>query len=53
MGRLAEFDEVLGHIRAKRLSPVVDRVLPLSEVDASAVPYFSLLLVRRPDPAAP
>jgi NADPH:quinone reductase-like Zn-dependent oxidoreductase len=35
MGRLAEFDEVLHHIRAKRLAPVVDRVLPLSEARAA------------------
>lgn len=35
MGRLAEFDEVLGHIRAQRLHPVVDRVLPLAEARAA------------------
>ncbi|MEP7027207.1 MAG: zinc-binding dehydrogenase [Candidatus Eisenbacteria bacterium] len=35
MGRLAEFDEVLRHIRSGRLRPVVDRVLPLSEARAA------------------
>jgi NADPH:quinone reductase-like Zn-dependent oxidoreductase len=35
MGRLAEFDEVLKHIRAKRLKPVIDRVLPLREARAA------------------
>ena len=35
MGRLAEFDEVLRHIRAQKLAPVVDRVLPLSEARAA------------------
>ncbi len=35
MGRLAEFDEVLKHIRSGRLRPVVDRVLPLSEARAA------------------
>jgi NADPH:quinone reductase-like Zn-dependent oxidoreductase len=35
MGRLAEFDEVLRHIRAGRLKPVLDRVLPLSEARAA------------------
>jgi len=35
MGRIAEFDEVLSHVRAKRLSPVVDRVLPLAEARAA------------------
>jgi NADPH:quinone reductase-like Zn-dependent oxidoreductase len=31
MGRIAEFDEVLGHIRRGALKPVVDRALPLAE----------------------
>lgn len=35
MGRLAEFDEVLGHIRSGALRPVVDRVLPLGEARAA------------------
>jgi NADPH:quinone reductase-like Zn-dependent oxidoreductase len=35
MGRLAEFDEVLSHIRAQRLHPVVDRVLPLAQARAA------------------
>jgi NADPH:quinone reductase-like Zn-dependent oxidoreductase len=35
MGRLAEFDEVLQHIRAQKLAPVVDRVLPLVEARAA------------------
>ena len=35
MGRLAEFDEVLKHIRSGRLRPVVDRALPLSEARAA------------------
>ena len=35
MGRLAEFDEVLRHIRARRLKPVIDRVLPLAQARAA------------------
>jgi len=35
MGRLAEFDEVLKHIRARRLKPVIDRVLPLAQARAA------------------
>ena len=35
MGRLAEFDEVLKHIRSGRLRPVVDRVLPLADARAA------------------
>jgi len=35
MGRLAEFDEVLRHIAAGRLRPVVDRALPLGEARAA------------------
>jgi NADPH:quinone reductase-like Zn-dependent oxidoreductase len=35
MGRLAEFDEVLKHVRSGRLKPVLDRVLPLSEARAA------------------
>jgi NADPH:quinone reductase-like Zn-dependent oxidoreductase len=35
MGRIAEFDEVLKHIRSGRLKPVVDRVLPLREARAA------------------
>jgi NADPH:quinone reductase-like Zn-dependent oxidoreductase len=35
MGRLAEFDEVLRHITAGRLRPVVDRALPLGEARAA------------------
>ena len=35
MGRLAEFAEVLGHIRDGRLRPVVDRALPLAEARAA------------------
>jgi NADPH:quinone reductase-like Zn-dependent oxidoreductase len=35
MGRLAEFAEVLGHIRDRRLRPVVDRALPLGEARAA------------------
>jgi len=35
MGRLAEFDEVLKHIRAGRLKPVIDRVLPLRDARAA------------------
>ena len=31
VGRIAEFDEVLKHIRSGRLRPVVHRVLPLAE----------------------
>jgi NADPH:quinone reductase-like Zn-dependent oxidoreductase len=35
MGRLAEFDEVQKHIRARRLKPVIDRVLPLAQARAA------------------
>jgi NADPH:quinone reductase-like Zn-dependent oxidoreductase len=35
MGRLAEFDEVLKHVRSGRLKPVVDRVLPLQDARAA------------------
>jgi NADPH:quinone reductase-like Zn-dependent oxidoreductase len=35
MGRLAEFDEVLKHVRSGRLKPVLDRVLPLSGARAA------------------
>jgi NADPH:quinone reductase-like Zn-dependent oxidoreductase len=35
MGRLAEFDEVLKHIRSGRLRPVIDRALPLGEARAA------------------
>jgi NADPH:quinone reductase-like Zn-dependent oxidoreductase len=35
MGRLAEFDEVMKHIRSGRLRPVLDRVLPLGEARAA------------------
>ncbi len=35
MGRLGEFDDVLGHIAARKLRPVVDRVLPLREARAA------------------
>lgn len=35
MGRLGEFDEVLGHIRSGALRPVVDRALPLGEARAA------------------
>ena len=35
MGRLAEFDEVMKHVRAGRLRPVVDRALPLAEARAA------------------
>jgi NADPH:quinone reductase-like Zn-dependent oxidoreductase len=35
MGRLAEFDEVMKHIRGGRLRPVLDRVLPLGEARAA------------------
>jgi NADPH:quinone reductase-like Zn-dependent oxidoreductase len=35
MGRLAEFDEVLKHVRSGRLKPVLDRVLPLSQARAA------------------
>jgi NADPH:quinone reductase-like Zn-dependent oxidoreductase len=32
MGTMAELHEVLGHVFAGRLKPVVDRVFPLTEV---------------------
>jgi NADPH:quinone reductase-like Zn-dependent oxidoreductase len=35
MGTLGELHEVLGHVFAGRLKPVVDRVFPLSEVKAA------------------
>jgi len=35
MGRIGEFATVLEHIRAGRLKPVVDRVLPLAEARAA------------------
>lgn len=35
MGRLAEFDEVMKHIRSGVLHPVVDRVLPLGQARAA------------------
>jgi NADPH:quinone reductase-like Zn-dependent oxidoreductase len=35
MGRIAEFATVLEHIRAGKLKPVVDRVLPLAEARAA------------------
>jgi NADPH:quinone reductase-like Zn-dependent oxidoreductase len=35
MGRLAEFDTVVGHIRDRRLRPVIDRALPLGEARAA------------------
>jgi NADPH:quinone reductase-like Zn-dependent oxidoreductase len=35
MGRLAEFDEVLKHVRSGRLKPVLDRVLPLAGARAA------------------
>lgn len=35
MGRIAEFDEVLKHIRSGKLKPVVDRVLPLKDARAA------------------
>ena len=35
MGRLAEFDEVLKHIRRGALKPVLDRVLPLTDARAA------------------
>ncbi len=35
MGRLAEFDEVMKHVAAGRLRPVVDRALPLGEARAA------------------
>ena len=42
-----------GTVYVERASLGSERVLPLAEVDAAEVPYFSMLLVRRPDPAAP
>jgi len=35
MGTMGELHEVLGHVFAGRLKPVVDRVLPLSEIRAA------------------
>jgi NADPH:quinone reductase-like Zn-dependent oxidoreductase len=35
MGTMAEFCEVLGHVFAGRLKPVVDRVFPLKEIRAA------------------
>src|ERR1700692_1018125 len=35
MGTMAELHEVLGHVFAGRLKPVVDRVFPLSEIRAA------------------
>lgn len=50
---LTRLGRAAGTIYVERASLASQRVLPLAEVDASAVPYFSMLLVRRPDPAAP
>lgn len=35
MGTMAELNEVLGHVFAGRLKPVVDRVFPMSEIRAA------------------
>ena len=35
MGTMGELNEVLGHVFAGRLKPVVDRTFPLSEVRAA------------------
>jgi NADPH:quinone reductase-like Zn-dependent oxidoreductase len=35
MGRLAEFEEVVSHIRRGALRPVLDRVLPLADARAA------------------
>lgn len=50
---LTRLGRAAGTIYVERASLESQRVLPLATVDASAVPYFSMLLVRRPDPAAP
>jgi len=41
-----------GAIYVERASLESQRVLPLAEVDGAAVPYFSMLLVRRPGPSS-
>ena len=35
MGTMAELNEVLGHVFAGRLKPVLDRVFPLSDIRAA------------------
>ena len=35
MGTMSELREVLGHVFAGRLKPVVDRVFPLAEIRAA------------------
>jgi NADPH:quinone reductase-like Zn-dependent oxidoreductase len=35
MGTMGELHEVLGHVFAGRLKPVVDRVFPLSDIRAA------------------
>jgi NADPH:quinone reductase-like Zn-dependent oxidoreductase len=35
MGTMGEFREVLGHVFAGRLKPVVDRTFPLSDIRSS------------------
>jgi NADPH:quinone reductase-like Zn-dependent oxidoreductase len=35
MGTMAELNEVLGHVFAGRLKPVLDRAFPLSEIRAA------------------